>query len=206
MSNRKLEELCDEDLVALVKKGQATESEQALSELLRRYSEGIIRMAYLATRDEALSLDYAQEVLIALAKGVASFRGESKFSTWVYTISRRSIWRSIKKHKKVSLHEVSTDSSSVISKQLSSTSKSQEQQLIAQQQQQQLFAAIDSLPVKQKEAVLLYYYQDCSLEEISSRIGCAANTVKAHLYKARASLAKKLGAKVEDEKVEQNVK
>lgn len=206
MSSRDFEELSEQALLSFVREGNVSDADSALNELLSRHYQGIVRMAFIASRDEALSLDCAQEVLFELVKSIPQFKGDSQFSTWVYTISRRTIWKLLRKRKQTRTVEGTRASDSLIERESSTEQNlvSQEGQLIAEQEQQRIFAAIETLPTKQKEAILLFYYEDLGLNEIAERIGCAPATVKAHLFKARASLARKLGCRTGDLDVKQN--
>jgi RNA polymerase sigma factor (sigma-70 family) len=61
-----------------------------------------------------------------------------------------------------------------------------------------LWAAVRLLPERQAQAVALYYLEDRPVAEIGEVLGCAENTVKAHLHKARLSLARTLGLLAEE--------
>jgi RNA polymerase sigma factor (sigma-70 family) len=56
----------------------------------------------------------------------------------------------------------------------------------------QFWAAVRALPRRQAQAVGLYYFQDLSVQQTATVLGCAEGTVKAHLAKARGALARQL--------------
>ena len=56
----------------------------------------------------------------------------------------------------------------------------------------QFWAAVRALPRRQAQAVALYYFQDLSVQQTATVLGCAEGTVKAHLAKARRTLARQL--------------
>ena len=58
--------------------------------------------------------------------------------------------------------------------------------------QEELRDAVESLPVKQRIAITLYYFQDKSYEDIAAIMGMPLNTLKSHLHRAKASLAQAL--------------
>ena len=60
-----------------------------------------------------------------------------------------------------------------------------------------VLAAIHRLPLRQRAAVTLVYLEDRSVREVAEILGCAEGTTKAHLHKARASLARMLGEDVD---------
>jgi RNA polymerase sigma-70 factor (sigma-E family) len=56
----------------------------------------------------------------------------------------------------------------------------------------EFWAAVRTLPRRQAQAVALYYFQDLSVQQTATVLGCSEGTVKAHLAKARAALARQL--------------
>jgi RNA polymerase sigma factor (sigma-70 family) len=54
-------------------------------------------------------------------------------------------------------------------------------------------AAISALPRRQQAAVVLYYLADLTVADVANAMGCREGTVRAHLAKARAALARSLG-------------
>jgi RNA polymerase sigma-70 factor, ECF subfamily len=75
-------------------------AEWAFNELVNRYSCKIYNLAYKYTKDESNANDVLQEVFLALFQKLDTFRGESKFSTWVYGITRNTSLMYLKKYKK----------------------------------------------------------------------------------------------------------
>ena len=59
--------------------------------------------------------------------------------------------------------------------------------------------AVRALPRRQSQVVGLYYVEDLSVEAIAALLGCAAGTVKTQLFRARSTLARRLGAQHEEE-------
>ena len=75
-------------------------AEWAFNELVNRYSCKIYKLAYKYTRDESNANDILQDVFLTLFQKIDTFRGESKFSTWVHGITRNTSLMYLKKHKK----------------------------------------------------------------------------------------------------------
>lgn len=188
MKASRLEHSSDEELASVASGARDGDAVYALEELLRRVSPLIYQLAVLQLHDKEVAMDAVQEVLFDIARGMQHFRGESKFRTWVYAIAKRKIWRLVKQQKRTEMSLASLQDEP----QMESAATGQDELLITQEQQQILFAAMRSLPEKQREAVWLYYYCDFTLEEIAKVIGCLPSTVKAHLFKARQSLSHKL--------------
>ncbi|MBI4908964.1 MAG: sigma-70 family RNA polymerase sigma factor [Acidobacteria bacterium] len=81
--------LTDEELI---ERHQSTEDRAAAgahaNELLRRYSERVVKWCWRFSNDREAALDLAQEVLLKAYRNLPAFRAESKFSTWLYLIAR----------------------------------------------------------------------------------------------------------------------
>lgn len=75
-------------------------TEWAFNELVNRYSCKIYNLAYKYTKDESNANDVLQEVFLTLFQKLDTFRGESKFSTWVFGITRNTSLMYLKKHGK----------------------------------------------------------------------------------------------------------
>lgn len=79
------EAVSDEGLSARIAKAP---SEAACTELFRRYNQKIYLWCFNYTHDEEEAVDLTQDILIKVFKNIGSFSGLSKFSTWVYQITR----------------------------------------------------------------------------------------------------------------------
>jgi RNA polymerase sigma-70 factor (ECF subfamily) len=79
----------DEELLRVVR-SDADEDRRstAAAELLRRYRDAIYLWCFRYTRDPERALDLSQEVLVGLWQKMGSFEGRSKFSSWVFTVTR----------------------------------------------------------------------------------------------------------------------
>jgi RNA polymerase sigma-70 factor (ECF subfamily) len=66
--------------------------------------------------------------------------------------------------------------------------------LSGQQRDGQLRSLVDALPERLRRVLVLYYFEERSVDEVARMLGCPAGTVKTHLFRARAALAERLGA------------
>ena len=82
--------LSDEELVAIYRESTASQvaRDQAVNELFRRYQSRVAAWCYRVAGDREWAADLAQEVFLRAFRNLGSFRSESKFSTWLYTVSR----------------------------------------------------------------------------------------------------------------------
>jgi len=138
--------------------------------------------------------DCAQESLMEIARGLRSFRGDSSFKTWAYTVTKRRIYKFRSKRKRESEGQSQTYG---VDEVLSDDSESLEETILKRERKKRLLDAIARLPEMQRHSVTLYYLEDKSLAMISEIIGAKEGTIKSHLSRARKTLRKVLGEEPE---------
>ena len=160
-------------------------SPYALQLLLNLISEH--RLAYPGISRHVLTRsvqeDVAQEVLIAVSRSIHRYRGDSKFTTWLFTVARNTAVAELRRsHPSVSYDdEVAEEPDGQ-----RFSSMATDRQIIQ--------AAIAQLPAIFREVVYLRDVQRLSYEDIASREGIALNTVRSRLSRGRALLATELAA------------
>jgi RNA polymerase sigma-70 factor, ECF subfamily len=78
----------DDELVRIYRGGWDPEREEAIEELFHRHQARIVRWCCRFTRDRESALDLAQEILLRAFRNLHNYRGECRFSTWLYVIAR----------------------------------------------------------------------------------------------------------------------
>jgi RNA polymerase sigma-70 factor (ECF subfamily) len=172
-----MNQLQDNDIIQLVLKGQTN----AYSILVERYQHFVftIVLRYIPVREEAEEM--AQDVFIKAYRSLAGFKGNSKFSTWLYTIVHTSCLSSLRKNKIVT--KPIDDSFDT----LSATSRASDR-LEACSRKQWLTHAIHQLEELDGEIITLHYLAEQSLEEIALITGQSPGNVKVRLFRARQKL------------------
>ena len=89
--------LSDEELVAVFRDGGSRAREDAAAELFVRHQARIARWCCRFTRDRESASDLAQEILLRAFRNMDSYRGECRFSTWLYVIARNLCMSAIQK-------------------------------------------------------------------------------------------------------------
>ena len=85
---REIDLLSDEALCALARGADGASARRAATALLGRYRERVYRWCYGRVRDHEEALDLAQDVLLGAYRGLGSFDGRSRFSSWLYAVAR----------------------------------------------------------------------------------------------------------------------
>jgi RNA polymerase sigma-70 factor (ECF subfamily) len=173
--------------------------ERAFREMVEEYGDRVYSLTYrmLGNREEAE--DLAQEVFITIFKSIESFRGDSKFSTWLYRVTANHCKNRIKylarRHDRdrAELNErVEIASAGGSSMSAPRPAPRPDAQLEGAQLEQVLQRAIADLEEEQRILVVLRDVEDLSYEEICAITELPEGTVKSRLHRARMALRKKL--------------
>jgi RNA polymerase sigma-70 factor (ECF subfamily) len=171
----------DEAIIQLV---QAGRGQEAFERLVPAYRRRVFGLAYSILRDRAAAEDLAQEVFVKLWRALPRYDGRARLSTWIYAITRNAAVSALRaRRRSVSLADP------VVLAEVEGIAAAP-----AATEDAELRRQIDALPEKQRQAVTLYYLDERPVDEVAEMMGLPANTVKTHLHRARASLARALGA------------
>jgi RNA polymerase sigma-70 factor (ECF subfamily) len=177
----------DESIIELMRAGRPDE---ALGRLVPAYRRRVFGLAYSILRDRAAAEDVAQEVFVKVWQAFDSYDGRARLSTWIYAITRNTAIGALRKRSRlVSLSE--PDVSAVVD-------AMEARDAPDDGGDPQLWRLVDGLPEKQRQAVVLFYQDDRSIEEVADMLAMPVNTVKTHLHRARARLAGALDADKEN--------
>ncbi len=176
---KKHKKLTDEQLVALMTKGQSS----ALDELYRRYYDPMYRYFYSKLgQQEAIAADFTQDLFVRLIEKAAYFDTQQNFSSWLYTIASN-----------LCKNEYRRKSRAIIDSQKSIlTLDIQEEQphlkIKKSDFDRQLAAAVKQLQTAQQTCFRLRYEQGLTLPEISQIMDCPIGTIKSRLHYALRQL------------------
>lgn len=137
--------------------------------------------------------DTAQESFIKAFQKIHSFKKDSKFSTWLYTIVYRTAVYNLRKNK-ISTQQINdnitqnnvTDDKNII-----------DEELNQQKQQKLVKEAIDNLPKLESLLITLFYINENSIAEIKEITGLSESNIKVKLYRSRKKLKKQLAKVIE---------
>lgn len=154
---------------------------QAFDQIMEFYYPKILSMAYLISGSYADSQDIVQETFVICWMSRRKIKEPEHFSKWLYRILTREAWRFCRKRRREQpVEEVfesrEPEGASVL------------EEMLARSRNQALYTAVKALPVKQRTAVVLYYFNQMSAKEIAEITGCLEGTVKSRLHTARNNL------------------
>jgi len=180
----------------LVKQAQKNDL-GAFEELVRIYKDRIYGLCYQLTNNQADAQDLAQEVFIRAYTGLASFRNEADFGTWLHRIAVNQ-WinfkRKQKRHTLISLDAPIQTSEGEMTREVAVTEE--DPQEIYEQMELQGFVrkALDQLSTEHRTVLVLRELQGYSYDEIASVVGCTLGTVKSRINRARQALKEMVNA------------
>lgn len=168
-------------LIEAIKNGNI----RAYAQLVDKYKDMVYTLAVRMLKNREEAEEVAQDTFIKVFKSLENFKGDSKFSTWIYRVAYNTCLDRIKKNKKhlnnVAIDEFTFNKLDTIDNALDNIIKEEKSTLIRN--------CINKLPEDSSALLTLFYFEELSLEEISKIINIEANTVKVKLFRARKKLA-----------------
>ena len=160
--------------------------EEKIEWLMNEYGENVVRLAFTYTKQKQLSEDIAQEVFIKCYENLDNFRNESSYKTWLYRITVNLCKDKLRSwsFKNIILTEFFSK--------IMSPDKSPEMELVGLEEKRLVAKKILSLPLKYREVIILYYYEEMSYNQISDFLNLSIQTIKSRLHRARVLLKKSL--------------
>lgn len=178
----------------LLRRAQAGD-QAAFGVIMRTHHERTFRLAYAIVHNEADARDISQEVWLTVWKQLATFRGDSRFTTWLHPIVTRRSLDHLRKRRRwfdrflpfdtgddnaVEVAEPATDDNARTAAEGNDTIT-------------RVRAAMAELPPKHRAVLALREMEGLSYEEIARTTGIPTGTVMSRLFHARKLLAEKLG-------------
>lgn len=177
----------DEDVV-LMQRLQSGDF-ASFEELYMKYRKPIYSYFFAKTSSVEEAEELLQDTFMKVLDKKHSFRFESKFSTWLWTLSRNLFidkYRSDYQHQ--GNFEVQDSENESIVENLDSGLDSAEEMLIKKAEEAGLKKCIDELSDNQKESLLLKIYSDLSYDEISKNLGLTVSSIKSLLVRSKEKL------------------
>lgn len=174
--------LSDTDIIRMVCQG----NQQAYAQLVERYQSYVFTLVLrlVPTREEAEEV--AQDVFVKAYRSLADFRGDSKFSTWLYQIARYTALSFLRKKRDPAV--LVEEEKMILIADKSDRQQQPASMLEAKQEQATMQRAIGMLPETDAQIITLFYQHEQSLEEIGHVLGMTANNVKVRLFRSRSKL------------------
>ena len=157
---------------------------EAFGVLVRQYQQEIYRLAYRMTRNPEDAKDLAQEAFVQAYRALHSFRGLSRFSTWLYRIAMNLCLNHLKATAREDPGEVDGG--------LADSRADSLGVLLTEERDRAVAEAIRTLPPRQKATLILRVQEGLGHREIGEVLECSEGTAKANYFHAVRALQRKL--------------
>jgi RNA polymerase sigma-70 factor (ECF subfamily) len=158
----------------------------AFEVLLRQHQQDIYRLTFRMTRNAEDAKDLAQETFVQAYRALGTFRGQSRFSTWLYRISMNLCLNHLKATAREDPAEVDGQQPDPRVDSLGLLLSDERDRAVAQ--------AIEGLPPQQKATLMLRVHQGLSHKGIAQVLECSEGTAKANYFHAVQALQRRLAA------------
>lgn len=155
---------------------------KAFSQIARIMMSRIVALTYRMTSDREVAMDLAQDSFVAAWEKLAAFRGESKFSSWLYQIATNKSLNYLSKAS--TRNNLSLDQTTATESPSENPATNPERALKVKLLQGDILRFMQSLPEMQRAVFELRFYQEMSFVEIARQTGKAEGTVKTNYRQA----------------------
>jgi len=176
----------EQQLIARAQKGDTA----AFERLINLHGQYVFNLALRVVKDPHDAEDIAQEAFIRVWRGLARFRGDAQFRTWLYRIVTNLCYNKLP-NLKAALVALEIDETAL---NLPDQRQSVEDRIISNELRKTLHRSIDELPDSYRLLLSLRHLQDMSYQEIVQVTGMPLGTVKTGIFRARRMLKTLLDA------------
>nr|WP_252237084.1 sigma-70 family RNA polymerase sigma factor [Clostridium sp. ZBS17] len=162
---------------------------EAFQELLQTVEKKALATAYFLSGKRGIAEDILQETYMKCFMEIDKLKDPEAFKVWFFRILVRTGWKMSKKQSMLVPTDITSENEALFYNE-----KQNEENIIDTYETKHIVkSAINNLSENLKTVVILYYFNDMSIEEISKVTGCFKATVKSRLFYARGALKKQLG-------------
>lgn len=157
---------------------QKEQDDEVYTILFNRHKDYIFRLACRFSGDQVLADEITQEVFIRIFNGRRKWQPLAKFSTWLYRITLNTSREIVRKRKRELFRQ------STLLETVAEDRETNKDEII----EEQLHRLLAALPERQREALVLRFFEKLSIKETAQIMGCRIGTIKSHLHKALKNL------------------
>ncbi len=179
--------ILDEDQVLI--KNMLEGKKSSFEELMKKYNKKIFGFIYRMVRDDEVAVELTQDFFIKIYNVMAKYNFQYKFSTWAYRICYNLVIDYVRKNQ---TQVDSLDDDSVSQRQMMASENYESEdgfvRLAREEMNHYVWKAVDNIPMKYKELILLRYLQGLKYDEIAEVTSLPVGTVKNRIFKAKEIL------------------
>ncbi len=185
----------ERDLVERLKAGEA----EAYEELIEAYAEMAYRVAYRILQDPQDAEDAMQEAFLTVYRRIDSFRGDAKFSTWLYRIATNAALDIVRARQRKQGKDVIWDDTEEEGAPLPDKIHPLPEEVLMRQETIALLErGLESLSPKLRAALVLYEIEGLSMKDVAEALGISESAAKVRVHRARLLLQEYLAQHVQE--------
>lgn len=167
--------------------------EASFADLLERHRAPVIHFLYRMVQNQAVSEELAQEVFLRVYRSRSTYEPTAKFTTWLFRIATHLALNWIRDGRNEKTQEsLDRETADGATRQIQDRGRTVEQELLYQARLAEVRRAIETLPAKQRAAVLMHKYEEMEYSQIANVLICSESAVKSLLFRAYESLRSRL--------------
>ncbi len=178
----------DEELVARSIGGDT----DSFNELVLRWERSIHALAYRTIGRREDARDICQETFLRAFRGLPAFRGQAKFSSWLYRIALNLCRDWMRRERRTPVVQAPSDADPVEIAAAADPSESIEDLIARRDLTRVVERAMARLPEEQRTAIVLKEYHGLTFQEIADVVGCPLSTAKTRVYQGLTVLRREL--------------
>lgn len=161
--------------------------------LLDRHRGPVIHFFYRMVQNQPVAEELAQELFLRVYRSRATYEPTAKFTTWLFRIATHLALNWIRDQKNERGQErIDEEMPDGASKQLRDHSPTVEHNMVREARLREVRQAIETLPAKQRAAVLMHKYEEMEYSQIAVTLNCSESAVKSLLFRAYETLRARL--------------
>jgi RNA polymerase sigma-70 factor (ECF subfamily) len=180
--------ITDEELVTRARGGDL----DSFNQLILRWERPIYALAYRVIGREEDARDVCQETFLRAFRALPGFKGQAKFSSWVYRIALNLCRDWIRRQRRAPVQQMPEDADALELAPESGPTESIEDLVARRELSAVVETAMALLPEEQRTAIILKEYHGMTFQEIADLQGCPLSTVKTRLYQGLSVLRRHL--------------
>jgi RNA polymerase sigma-70 factor (ECF subfamily) len=178
----------DEELVARSRGGDL----DSFNQLVLRWERPIYALAYRVIGREEEARDIAQEAFLRAFRALKGFKGQAKFSSWLYRITLNLCRDWMRRERRTPIAQT-PEGVDLVELAGEATPWESVEDLVSRKELGRAVAkAMSALPEEQRTAIILKEYQGLTFQEIADLLECPLSTVKTRLYQGLTVLRRQL--------------
>jgi len=181
--------IVEEDETALVAASKRGDQD-AFAQLVQQHQRRVFNLVFRMLQEYEETNEVTQEAFLAAWQGLPSFRGDARFSTWLYRIAYNCSLKQLEQRKRDRALQSAIESEQIVAQ--ANQPDRIDAELEAHTRSEMLHEQLSHLPAKYRIVLVLRHLQEMTYEEMAEILTMPIGTIKTHLFRARNLLKERL--------------